>query len=90
MSKNRNIRNAKRIRATICRDIPFQRSHLKVGEVVQYSSWLFALTPSGALVTDLGRGIENLRHYYKAYDPVDHDHWFTTHRSATRRPDLKL
>ena len=90
MSKNRNVRNAKRIRATICRAIPFQRSHLKVGEVVQCSDWLFVLTHSGILVTDLGRGIENLRHYYKAYDPVDHDHWFMAHRVATRRPDLKL
>ena len=90
MSKNRNVRNAKRIRATIVRDVPFQQSHLKVGEVVQYSRWLFALTNSGVLVTDLGCGIERLRHYYKSFGPVCHDHWFVPHRVATRRPDLKL
>ena len=90
MSKNRKIRNAKRTSAIICREVPLQRAHLKVGEVVQYGDWLFALRADGSLATDLGCGIDRLRNYYKKSYPVDHKHWFATNRVATRRPNLKL
>lgn len=96
MSKNRNVRNAKRIRnhkrihTTSHHEVPLQRSYLKVGEVVQYNDWLFALTSGGVLVTDFGCGIDFLRHHYIKYNPTDHKHWFKLHRVVTRRPDLKL